>query len=144
MLVTPTPREALILGKALSAEIHALSQVVIICALTVLVGAAVDWNPMNLGLVLVFAVLDSALFSTFSLMVASLVKTRERFMRIGQVLTMLLFLASNAVYLLSIVPARLRWSAEINPLTYEVDALRGLTVIGEVSAYGIGLDLAIL
>ncbi|MGC8696085.1 MAG: ABC transporter permease [Conexivisphaera sp.] len=78
MLVTPTPREALILGKALSAGIRALSQVVIICALTVLVGAAVDWNPMNLGLVLVFAVLDSALFSTFSLMVASLVKTRGR------------------------------------------------------------------
>jgi ABC-2 type transport system permease protein len=144
LLVTPTPREALILGKALSAGIRALSQVVIICALTVLVGAAVDWNPMNLGLVLVFAVLDSALFSTFSLMVASLVKTRGRFMRIGQVLTMLLFLSSNAIYLLSIVPARLRWSAEINPLTYEVDALRGLTVIGEVSAYGIGLDLAIL
>ena len=36
------------------------------------------------------------MFSTFSLMVACIVKTRERFMGIGQVLTIPLFFASNA------------------------------------------------
>ena len=42
--------------------------------------------------------LGSAIFSTFSLIVACLVKSRERFMGIGQVLTMPLFFASNAIY----------------------------------------------
>ncbi|MDP4078684.1 hypothetical protein [Acidovorax sp. A1169] len=39
----------------------------------------------------------AALFSIFSLMTACIVKTRERFMGIGQVLTMPLFFASNAI-----------------------------------------------
>jgi len=143
-LVSPIPREALVLGKALSAGIRALSQVVIIYALALLVGAAINWGPINLGLVLVFAILCSALFSTFSLIVTSLVKTRERFMGVGQVLTMPLFFASNAIYPLSIMPGWLRFIARLNPLTYEVDALRGLMVVGGVSVYGIGFDLIVL
>lgn len=143
-LVTPTPREALVLGKALSAGIRALSQVAIIYVLAVLVGAAIDWDPINLGLVVVFAILGSALFSTFSLIIASLVKTRERFMGVGQVLTMPLFFASNAIYPLSIMPGWLRFIARLNPLTYEVDAMRGLMVVGGTSVYGIGFDLFLL
>ena len=36
----------------------------------------------------------------FSLIIACLVKTRERFMGIGQILTMPLFFDSDAIYLL--------------------------------------------
>ena len=46
----------------------------------------------------VAVMLGSAVFSTFSLIIACLVKSRERFMGIGQVLTMPLFFASNAIY----------------------------------------------
>ena len=48
--------------------------------------------------VLCAVILGAALFSTLSLIIASVVKTRERFMGIGQVLTMPLFFASNAIY----------------------------------------------
>ena len=48
--------------------------------------------------VVLAVMLGSAIFSTFSLIVACLVKSRERFMGIGQVLTMPLFFASNAIY----------------------------------------------
>ena len=48
------------------------------------------------------------LFSTLSLIIACIVKTRERFMGIGQVLTMPIFFASNAIYPLSLMPAWLR------------------------------------
>ena len=65
-----------------------------------------DWNPLSLLGVLVAAVmLGAAFFSTFSLVIACLVKTRERFMGIGQILTMPLFFASNAIYPISIMPA---------------------------------------
>src|SRR5438477_407323 len=74
--------------------------------------------------------LGAAIFSTFSLAVACLVKTRERFMGIGQVLTMPLFFASNAIYPLAMMPAWLRGLAAANPLTYQVDALRELMIDG--------------
>lgn len=143
-LVSPTPRQALVLGKALSAGLRGLSQVVIIYALAVLVGISINWNPLNLGLVLVFAILASALFSALSLVIASLVKTRERFMGIGQVLTMPLFFTSNAIYPLSVMPSWLQVVARLNPLTYAVDAFRGLMISGGSSVYGVGWDLLIL
>jgi len=51
-----------------------------------------DWRPLSLLNVVVVVVLASTLFSTFSLIIACIVKTRERFMGVGQVLTMPLFL----------------------------------------------------
>jgi ABC-type transport system involved in cytochrome c biogenesis ATPase subunit len=89
-------------------------------------------------------VLGAALFSTFSLIVACILKTRERFMGIGQVLTMPLFFASNAIYPISIMPPWLRAIALGNPLTYEVDALRTLMLDGQKSTYGLGVDFAVL
>jgi ABC-2 type transport system permease protein len=141
---SPTPRAALVLGKALSAGARSLSQALIVYLLAVLLGVHVDLNPLALIGVMLVVVLGAAFFSTFSLIMACLVKTRERFMGIGQVLTMPLFFASNAIYPISIMPGWLKVISYINPLTYEVDALRSLMLAGETSQYGIGLDLMIL
>ncbi len=143
-LVSPTPRQALVLGKALSAGVRALSQVVIVYALSLAVGVGINWNPLNIALVAVAAILTAALFSMFSLIIAALVKTRERFMGIGQVLTMPVFFASNAIYPISMMPDWLQVIAHVNPLTYAVDALRGLMVVGGTSVYGVGVDLLVL
>ena len=42
------------------------------------------------------------------------------------------------------MPAWLQVVAHVNPLTYEVDALRALMVSGGESVYGVGLDFAVL
>jgi ABC-2 type transport system permease protein len=94
--------------------------------------------------VVVVVILGSALFSTFSLIIACIVRTRERFMGIGQLLTMPLFFASNAIYPISIMPTWLRAVSRFNPLTYEVDALRPLMVVGGTSVYGLTVDLIAL
>jgi ABC-2 type transport system permease protein len=143
-LVSPAPRQALVTGKALSAGVRALSQLVIVYVLALIVGVSINWNPLNLALVMLTVILGSALFSTFSLIIASLVKTRERFMGIGQLLTMPLFFASNAIYPISMMPNWLQIISQVNPLTYEVDALRGLMVVGGSSNYGVGFDLLML
>ncbi len=65
-------------------------------------------------------------------------------MGIGQVLTMPLFFASNAIYPISMMPGWLQAVAHANPLTYEVDALRALMLAGGTSAFGLGVDFAIL
>ena len=143
-LASPTPRAAIVLGKALSAGVRALSQAVIIYALALLLGVEINWNPLGLLGVLFVVILGAGFFSTFSLIIACLVKTRERFMGIGQVLTMPLFFASNAIYPISIMPTWLQVVSHINPLTYEVDALRALMLAGGTSVYGVGMDMAIL
>jgi ABC-2 type transport system permease protein len=144
LLVTPTPRSALILGKALSAGVRGLSQAAIIYVLALLLGVSIAWNPVDIAGVLILVLAGAALFSTFSLIIATIVKTRERFMGIGQVLTMPLFFASNAIYPISIMPGWLQTVSRLNPLTYEVDGLRTLMLSGGVSAFGIGVDLAVV
>ncbi len=144
LLASPTPRSALVLGKAVSAGLRALSQAIIIYALAWLMGVRVEWNPLCLVGVLAAVVLGAAAFSTFSLIIACLVKTRERFMGIGQVLTMPLFFASNAIYPVAMMPPWLQVLSQVNPLTYQVDALRSLMVVGGASAYGLGLDFLVL
>jgi ABC-2 type transport system permease protein len=144
LLVSPTPRAALVLGKAVSAGIRGLSQALIIYVLAWLVGVRLDWHPAALAGVLTVVLLGAACFSTLSLIIAALVRTRERFMGIGQVLTMPLFFASNAIYPLSVMPAWLQVCARINPLTYEVDALRALMLPGAASLHGLGMDAGVL
>lgn len=55
-----------------------------------------------------------------------------------------LFFASNAIYPLNIMPAWLRVIARLKPLTYLVDALRGLMVHDGQSVYGLGADCGVL
>lgn len=144
LLVSPASRAALVLGKALSAGVRALSQAVIVYLLAWLLGVKMNWNPLALAGVALTVLLGASVFSTFSLMIACIVKTRERFMGIGQIMTMPLFFASNAMYPIAIMPDWLKAVAHINPLTYEVDAMRRLMVLGGTTAYGVGVDFAVL
>jgi ABC-2 type transport system permease protein len=144
LLASPTPRTALVLGKALSAGVRAISQAIIIYLLSLLLSVKLSWAPINLIEILLVVIISAALFSTFSLIIACIVKTRERFMGIGQVLTMPLFFASNAIYPISIMPDWLKAIAHFNPLTYEVDALRTLMISGGTSLYGLNFDFAFL
>jgi ABC-2 type transport system permease protein len=144
LLASPTPRTALVLGKALAVGARALSQLLVVFMLSALLGVGVSHDPLALlGLVAV-AWIGAALFSTFSLIIACIVKTRERFMGIGQVLTMPLFFASNAIYPIAMMPAWLQAVAHANPLSYQVDALRALMLADGHSSFGLGLDFAVL
>jgi len=143
-LVTPTPRSALVLGKALAGGVRALPQALIVFALAATMGVDMSWSMSSILGIFVLVMLGAALFSTFSLVIACIVKTRERFMGIGQVLTMPLFFASNAIYPTDIMPNWLRWIAHVNPLSYLVDGLRMLMLANGESAFGLGLDFAVL
>jgi ABC-2 type transport system permease protein len=142
LLVSPARRSALVVGKGLSAGVRGVAQAAIVYALAEALGAGPDLHPLALAGVVACVVLASALFATFSLIIACLVKTRERFMGIGQVLTMPLFFASNAIYPLSMMPRWLRIFARGNPLSYVVDALRHFMVGGP--SLGLGLDFAVM
>jgi ABC-2 type transport system permease protein len=143
-MVSPAPRSALVLGKAIAAAIRGLVQAAFIYGLCVILGIGIDFHPLNLVLVIVLIGLGSGLFAMFSLIIACLVKTRERFMGMGQVLTMPIFFASNAIYPITLMPNWLKAISYVNPLTYEVDALRALMLSAGQSMIGIGWDFGVL
>jgi ABC-2 type transport system permease protein len=144
LLVSPSPRASLVLGKAVSAGVRALTQGVIIMVLAWILGVPLRLDALSIAGLIVAVLLGAALFSTFSFVIACLVKTRERFMGIGQVLTMPLFFASNAIYPLTMMPHWLQVIARVNPLTYLVNALRALMVQGGSSPVGLPTDFAVL
>ena len=144
LLASPASRASLVVGKALSAGVRALAQAAIVIVLAAFLGVHVRYSVGSLAGLAGVVVLGGALFSTFSFTIACIVKTRERFMGIGQVLTMPLFFASNAIYPLAMMPPWLRAISTYNPLTYMVNALRTLMVEGGESTTGLGTDVAVL
>ncbi|MET4923637.1 ABC transporter permease [Streptomyces sp. PSRA5] len=126
LLVTPTPRSALISGKAFASGVKALIQAVVVIVIAAALGVGLTWNPLKLLGVAVVVILGSAFFSCLSITIAGIVLTRDRLMGIGQAITMPLFFASNALYPVAIMPGWLQVVSKLNPLSYQVDALRGL------------------
>lgn len=126
LMATPTPRIALVTGKAFAAGVRALSQVVVVVVLAGLLGVTVDLNPLHLVGVVIAVLLGSAFFCCLSIVLAGLVLSRDRMMGIGQAITMPLFFASNALYPVTLMPRWLQVINHVNPLSYQVEALRGL------------------
>jgi ABC-2 type transport system permease protein len=128
LLVTPTPRAALITGKAFAAGMRALTQAVAILVLSAILGVTLTLNPLRwLGVILI-VMLGTAFFSCLSMTIAGLAMSRDRLMGIGQAITMPLFFGSNALYPVDLMPSWLRVISHVNPLSYEVDALRHLLI----------------
>jgi len=141
LMVTPTPRSALITGKAFAAGLRSLVQAVVIVVLAALLGVALTDNPLKLLATACVVVLGSAFFSCLSMSIAGVALSRDRLMGIGQAITMPLFFSSNALYPTRLMPGWLQAISKVNPLSYEVDALRGL-LIGVPT--NLGLDVSVL
>lgn len=144
-LASPIPRSTIVLGKAISAGIRTLPQAIIIYILALILGVHMNPNPLAILGVIVLVMLGAACFSTFSMIIACLLKTRDRVMGIGQVLTMPLFFASNAIYPIAIMPGWLQVIARGNPLTYVVDGIRMLMLANAtIDLSSLGIDMLVL
>jgi ABC-2 type transport system permease protein len=143
LLATPLPRLAIVLGKAAGAGIRALTQAIVLLAVLAIAGIDIRWSVGGVAGALVLLVLATGGFACLSMILASLVRTRERFMGIGQMVMMPLFFASSALYPLSIMPGWLRILAHANPLTYEVHGMRQL-LLGIHSGGTLWLDFLVV
>ena len=141
LLATPLPRLGIVLGKASGAAIRALAQAIVLRGargrrdLDSLEPAA-RWgrdrpSPGRHGRLCL--PLDDP---------RALVRTRERFMGIGQLVVMPLFFASSALYPLAIMPQWLRVVAHANPLSYEVHGMRQL-LLGISAGGALWLDFVV-
>jgi len=132
----PVPRAAFVTGNAFGARVRSIIQVVIILFLSLLLGLDIRWNPINILMSMLAVILGAAFFSSLSMALVAAVKSRERFMGIGQVITMPLFFASSAIYPIQIMPHWLQIVARLNPLSYVVELLRGYLVNSSVPLTG--------
>ena len=141
LMVTPTPRSALITGKAFASGVRSLVQGIVVLIIAALLGVSFTLNPLKLIFALIILAVGSAFFSCLSMTLAGIVVARDRLMGIGQAITMPLFFSSSALYPAKIMPGWLQVISRVNPLTYEVEALRGL-LIG--TATTLWLDVVVL
>ncbi len=81
-------------------------------------------------------------FSSLSMVIASLARTRDRMMGLSQVIIFPLFFASNAIYPTQIMPEWLQLVAKANPLSYGVQAVRSLLLTQNFTM--LPTDLAVL
>lgn len=142
ILVLPVPRASFVTGKALGAGLRALLQAAVVVTVALLLQVRFHLDLFSLVTCALAVLLGAGVFASLSMLLATLLKTRERFMGIGQVLTMPLFFASNAIYPIHLMPAWLQVLAQVNPLTYLVELLRDTLVDGQ--RFGVIQDWLVL
>lgn len=139
LLVSPASRYATVIGRSMASGVRAIFQAVILIPVALLIGVTFIPNLVYIAAAFAIIFFASGGFAALSIIVASFMKTRERFMGIGQAIIMPLFFASNALYPVEMMPPLLREFSAVNPLSYVVDAVRGLLITGNIS--GLPIDL---
>ncbi len=144
LLSTPAPRSAIVLGKAFSAGVRGIFQALAVLVLALVIRVHLSLAPLNVLGVFGIVILCGMCFSSLSMCLASIFRTRERMMGIGQAITMPLFFASNAIYPVELMPDWLRAISAVNPLSYIVDAMRALLVTSDYSHMAVDVVAIVL
>ena len=121
MLVAPSRRSTVIVGKCLGGTTIAIAQGVAMLAVAPLVHVAVD---PRLLVVLLELTLTALVVTALGLYVASRIGDIESFQVVIQLFVLPIFFLSGALFPLSGLPAWLGVLTRLDPLTYTVDAMR--------------------
>ena len=140
-MVAPVSRLSIMFGRTIGGATVASAQGTLVLLLAVLAGfRPVSWLSVVPALVVMLMV--ALLFSALGLMIASLLKDMQGFQLIMNFLVMPLFFLSGAIFPLTDVPTALKVIAQLDPLSYGIDAMRYFLI--NVSNFGITLDLSVL
>ena len=140
-LVAPVPRMTIMIGRTLGGATVALFQGFLIFGISLIAG----FRPSSLLVVpvaLVIMLAIAVVFAAMGTVVGSTLRDMQGFPIVMNFIVMPIFFLSGALYPLRNLPAPLAVMTRLDPLTYGVDALRGV-LIG-TSHFGIALDLLAL
>jgi ABC-2 type transport system permease protein len=140
-LVAPVPRLTIMIGRTLGGATVALMQGLLIFCVSLVAG----FRPASLlvlptGLLVMACV--AVVFAAMGTVVGSSIKDMQAFPLVMNFLVMPTFFLSGALYPLRNLPGPLALLTRLDPLTYGVDALRGV-LIG-ASHFGLALDILAL
>jgi ABC-2 type transport system permease protein len=140
-MVTPVSRLKIMLGGALGGATTATMQGILVLIISIALGFRPhDWALVPVAL-LIMGVLALSI-ACFSSGLGSFVQDMQGFQAINQFLVFPLYFLSGALYPLNNVPTWLRIVAEVNPISYTVDAMRWS--LSGTTKFGITHDLIAL
>ncbi|MCX6797524.1 MAG: ABC transporter permease [Candidatus Doudnabacteria bacterium] len=140
-MVAPVSRFNIMLGRTLGGATVSSIQGLIVFCISLLVG----FRPANWLMVLpmfLIMFLISLLFTSLGTAIASKMEDMHGFQLIMNFLIMPLFFLSGALFPLNNLPKTISVITRFNPLSYGVDALRGVLING--AHFGLGLDILVL
>lgn len=142
MLVAPVRRGAIVVGKALGGATAGMTQGVIVLAIGPLVG--IPFSPVLILILLVELAVLSFAVTSIGVLVAVRIKSFQAFMALVQIIIMPMFFLSGALFPMANLPAWLKISTMLDPLTYAVDPMRR-AVLADVGVHGFpGMNLPVL
>jgi ABC-2 type transport system permease protein len=124
ILAAPVSRVSIVIGKGLSGTIVSTIQAAIVLLLFPLLDF--ELGPVQIISVLIIAMMMSFCISTFGVVLATFYDSYESFSVIMNFIVMPMFFLSGAMYPVKLLPKALGMAAQLNPLTYGVDALKNV------------------
>lgn len=140
VVVAPTPRSTLILGKCLGGATSSTIQAAIVLAFAPVAGVGLTVQSVLSVLAVMFIV--ALALSSIGIVIAVRITDFENFGTIQNFITLPLYLFSGAVFPTRGVPQWLGVILFLNPLTYGVNAIRGALL--NYDAATVPLDLVVL
>ena len=140
-LVAPVSRTKIMIGRTLGGATVATIQGLVVFFITLCIGfrpVSVLFSLYSFVIMFLIAMLFTALGTAF----ASRLEDMQGFQLISNFLVMPIFFLSGALFPLENLPKAIEFIVRIDPLSYGVDALRG--VLSNASTMSIGLDLVVL
>jgi ABC-2 type transport system permease protein len=142
ILVAPISRVSIFVGKMFGVGSAALIQGLIVIVLGIIIGVPLTLYSISLALPLM--ILITVGLTCIGLIIASLITSLESFGTIVTFVNMPMFFLSGALFPINNLPSWIKWAFYINPLTYGVDALRGVMINGWQTIMPIHIDLLII
>jgi len=128
MMVAPIPRTSVVLGKVTGGGTTAFLQGIILLLFMPLVG--IPYSLERILLMLVFMLVLSMGLTSMGVLIASRMRSFEGFPIVMNFILLPMFFLSGAMFPLQNLPGWMEVLTKINPLTYGVDALRGICLKG--------------
>jgi ABC-2 type transport system permease protein len=128
MMVAPIPRSSIALGKVMGGGTTALMQGFILLLFMPLAG--IPYNIEKLLMMLVVMLVLALGLTSMGVLFASRMRSMEGFPIIMNFFLLPMFFLSGAFFPLQNLPGWMRFLTKINPMTYAVDAMRGVALKG--------------
>jgi ABC-2 type transport system permease protein len=142
ILVAPIGRVSIFAGKMFGVGTAAIIQGFIVIALGFLIGVPLTLYAVGLAIPLMIIITIG--LTCIGLIIASLMSSLESFGTIVTFVNMPMFFLSGALFPVNNLPSWIKWAFYINPLTYGVDALRGVMISGWHTILPIYTDIVII
>jgi len=139
-LVAPVSRSSIVLGRTLGGATIALFQGLVVFIISLFIGFK-PFSYAHLPLVLIVMFLVAILFTAIGTAIATRMRDMQAFPIIMNFIMMPLFFLSGALFPLEGLPQGLGTVVKYNPLSYAMDALRGL--FSGVYHFSLSFDLLI-